>query len=147
GFLTNYQYDTLGHLTGVQQGAVGRSFSYDSLSHLLGATNPESGTTAYTYDDNGNVVTRTRPAPNQGDPQTKMKTSYQYDELNRVMHTSYCALPNCTPDSATPAVTRNYDTTSELGVTLLNTIGRLSAEYAIDSSGNTRSGRVYSYDE
>ena len=36
-----------------------RTFVYDCLKRLTSATNPESGTTTYTYDNNGNVVKRT----------------------------------------------------------------------------------------
>src|SRR5438128_1178786 len=51
GFLTSYQYDTLGNLTQVNQNGIGpRTFAYDSLSRLTSATNPESGTISYTYD-------------------------------------------------------------------------------------------------
>src|SRR5262249_9456588 len=67
GFLTQYQYDTVGNLTGVQQGGVQRAFFYDSLSRLQRTINPESGTTSYDYDAAGNVKTRIRPRPNQGD--------------------------------------------------------------------------------
>jgi YD repeat-containing protein len=139
GFLTTYQYDTLNNLRSVQQRAITRSFSYDSLSRLTSAANPESGTTSYSYDNDGNVTTRTRPAPNQGVPSTQITTNYIYDALNRVTQISYS-------DSVTPTVIRNYDTTSELGVALANTTGRLSAEYTKGAQGNILSGRVFSYD-
>lgn len=150
GFLTSYQYDPLDNLKGVQQGVISRSFTYDSLSRLLIAQNPESGTTCYGtysnsacqlngYDNNGNLLFRTRPAPNQGSSSNTITTTYQYDADNRLLQQSYS-------DNVTPTVTRNYDTTSELGVTLVNTAGRLSAEYVKDASGNLLSGRIYSYD-
>jgi YD repeat-containing protein len=137
GFLSSYQYDPLGNLKTVNQSSETRSFTYDSLSHLLSATNPESGITSYNYDPNGNVLTRTRPAPNQTSPNVTLTTTYQYDALNRLTSTTY--------SDSTPGVFRHYDTTSELGLGLSNTIGRLSAEY-VSSSGTTLSGRVYSYD-
>ncbi|MCU1304991.1 MAG: hypothetical protein JWQ87_5275 [Candidatus Sulfotelmatobacter sp.] len=139
GFFTNYQYDTLSNLIAVQQGGVNRSFTYDSLSRLVDAYNPESGNTCYQYDAAGNVRQRLRPSPNQSDESVMLMTSYQYDALNRLTNTSYS-------DSATPAITRHYDTTSELGVPLNNTVGRLSAEYVTSPSGQILSGRVYSYD-
>src|SRR3989441_7326202 len=58
GFLTTYQYDALNNLTQVSQGAETRTFAYNSLSRLTSATNPESGSTSYTYDANGNVLTK-----------------------------------------------------------------------------------------
>ena len=139
GFLTTYSYDTLNNLTGIQQAAVTRSFTYDNLSRLLSATNPESGTTSYTYDNNSNVQSRIRPAPNQGNPSNHITTTYSYDVLNRLTQVTYS-------DSVTPTVTTNYDTTSELGITLTNTIGRVSAEYTKDAQGHVLSGEVFSYD-
>jgi YD repeat-containing protein len=139
GFLTTYRYDTLGNLTGVSQGSMTRSFVYDSASRLVSATNPESGTTCYQYDANGNVVKRIRPAANQGNPAVTVTTNYQYDPLNRLTLTSYS-------DSITPTVTKVYDTRSELGITLNNTVGRLSAEYVTSPAGQMLSGKVFSYD-
>jgi YD repeat-containing protein len=53
---TTYAYDALGNLTDAVQGGQTRHFTYDSLGRLLSATNPESGTTAYSYDESGNLV-------------------------------------------------------------------------------------------
>jgi YD repeat-containing protein len=139
GFLTTYQYDALSNLTGVTQGGVTRSFGYDSLTRLQAAYNPESGTTSYTYDANGNVVTRTRAAPNQANPNLTVTTNYQYDALDRLTQQSFS-------DGVTPTVTKKYDSSLELGQGLDNTIGRLSAEYVTDASGKLVSGRVYGYD-
>jgi YD repeat-containing protein len=41
-----------------------RTFTYNSLSQLLTAQNPESGKITYTYDDDGNLRSKTSPAPN-----------------------------------------------------------------------------------
>lgn len=97
---TLYTYDALDNLTcAVQKGGDTtaftscaaapatwrpRSFSYDSLSRLTSATNPESGTIAYTYDLNGNLATRNTPSPNQTGTQ-KTQHSYTYDVLNRLI--------------------------------------------------------------
>src|SRR5205823_6132121 len=89
---TDYAYDAVDNLTGVTQrgGATSgswrrRSFTYDSLGRLKCAANPEvtssantpascpatdtgtytPGTIGYTYDADGNVLTKTAPAPNQ----------------------------------------------------------------------------------
>ena len=72
GVTTRYKYDVLDNLTRVCQagmwgsapdytciGGQLRSFAYDSLSRLTSATNPESGATGYTYDGNGNLLSRT----------------------------------------------------------------------------------------
>lgn len=76
---TCYAYDVLNNLTKVvQQGGAGsslwriRTLAYDGLSRLLSSTDPESGTTTFSYDSNGNLLTRTSPAPNSsaGSPGT-----------------------------------------------------------------------------
>lgn len=101
GYRTSYVYDVLGNLrtvsqpAGAQAGQV-RTYVYDSLSRLTSATNPESGTVGYTYDPNGNLLTKTDARG--------VQTSYAYDRLNRNIITSYS---NITPD--TPTVLRKYD--------------------------------------
>lgn len=92
---TNYTYSVLGNLLTVSQGTQTRSFTYDSLSRLRTALNPESGTVTYTYDDNGNLLTKTDsrvPA---------VTTTYAYDALNRATTRSY--------SDGTPTVTYAYD--------------------------------------
>lgn len=139
GFLTSYSYNGADELVGVHQGGLNRSFVYDTGGHLANSTNPETGTTCYRYDLNGNVLSRTRPAPNQSNPLVTVTTNYSYDPLNRPVSITYT-------DSITPHITKHYDTLIELGVGLSNTIGRLSAEYATSPSGALLSGHVYSYD-
>jgi RHS repeat-associated protein len=128
---TDYQYDALNNLlTVTQQGGSSagnwrlRSFTYDSLSQLKCAANPEvtsglstvlpascpltdtgtytSGTIGYTYDNDGNVLTKTAPAPNQTGTAT-VTTSYSYDNLNRLTQKSYSGGP------ATPTAQYAYD--------------------------------------
>jgi len=51
GFLTTYQYDSLGDLTEVYQGSQSRNFTYDAIGRLTSGSDPESaGGFAYTYD-------------------------------------------------------------------------------------------------
>jgi RHS repeat-associated protein len=115
GFLTTYQYDTLGNLLQVNQGTLApRTFAYDSLSRLTSASNPESGTISYAYDANGNVLTKTGPKQNQTSAATTVTTTYQYDPLNRLLSKSY-------NDGTTPTATYIYDLTN-----YTNSIGRLS---------------------
>ena len=60
GATTQYGYDAVDDLTSVTPAAgQGRSFTYTSLKQLASATNPETSTIAYTYDANGNLLTRT----------------------------------------------------------------------------------------
>ena len=92
---TDYAYDALNNLlTVTQQGNSKtnertRTFTYDSLSHLTSAKNPESGTISYSYDADGNVVTKTAPLPNQPLATSTVTTAYTYDKLNRLLTKSY----------------------------------------------------------
>ena len=94
-----YTYDVLDDLTQVSQTDTStgltqyRSFNYDSLKRLKSATNPESGIVNYTYDANGNVLTKT---------DARFTTSSGYDALNRINHISF-------NDPKTPSVGFCYD--------------------------------------
>ena len=56
---TNYVYDARGNLKQVNQSTqTPRTFSYDGLSRLTNASNPESGSVSYTYDENSNLKTK-----------------------------------------------------------------------------------------
>jgi RHS repeat-associated protein len=103
-FASHYQYDPLGNLVcGVQKATDTTAFTscsaspatwrprlffYDALSRLTSVTNPESGTIAYTYDNDGNLATKTAPAPNQTGTASVVAT-YAYDSLNRLTQKSY----------------------------------------------------------
>jgi len=120
GFLTTYGYDAsnsngpLESLTSVIQGGISRSFVYDSLGELRSAYNPESGTTTYSYDNDGNLISKTSPLENQ---QTgTVTTTYVYDHLNRLTGKSYS-------DGTTPTACFEYDSTSGNGT------GRLTTEW------------------
>ncbi len=88
GTVTTYGYDNLNNLTSVDVtgqptlncpnngGRHMRCFSYNTLSRLVSATNPESNTTTYTYDNNGNLKKRT-------DANNTTMTIAGYDGLNR----------------------------------------------------------------
>jgi YD repeat-containing protein len=81
---TYYSYDALDNLRQVTQGSQTRTFVYDSLARLVSATNPENGTMTYDYDPNGNLVGRT---DDRG-----VKTTMNYDALNRVRSKTYAGL-------------------------------------------------------
>lgn len=112
GYLTHYDYDTLGNLKQVTQGAQTRNFVNDSLSRLTSATNPESSTVQYQYDANGNLILRLDPRPRPGSltlsacsipyEGDRIATCYKYDSLNRIKTRSY--------NDGTPNVTYAYDT-------------------------------------
>jgi RHS repeat-associated protein len=96
-YTTTYTYDSLDNLTGVAQGSTSRTFIYSSLGRLQSANNPESGEITYTYDDHGNLLTRSMGAG--GDSITITNT---YDDLSRITFKNY--------SGTTPDVTYTYDT-------------------------------------
>jgi RHS repeat-associated protein len=114
---TDYQYDALDNLLRVDQKGGDpnsadwrtRLFTYNSLSQLLTASNPESGSFSYAYDNDGNVQTKTAPLPNQTGASTVI-TTYSYDVLNRLTQKSY-------NDGSTPTVKFGYDAVALAGCT------------------------------
>jgi RHS repeat-associated protein len=129
---TMYSYDVLNNLLSVNQegGAPTdstqwrtRTFAYNSLSQLLCSANPEialvtcpnpdngsytAGTVRYSYDNDGNLLTKTSPKPNQTSPSTTVVTTYTYNDLdNRLTQKSY--------NDGTPTVKFAYDTGSLSG--------------------------------
>ncbi|HEY6333975.1 MAG TPA: RHS repeat-associated core domain-containing protein, partial [Blastocatellia bacterium] len=138
GYQTQYTYDAMGDLVSVSQDVneeqTGRSFSYDSQKRLLQAINPESGTTSYTYDANGNVKTKT----DLRSPSTPL-ISYTYDSLNRITSKTYA--------DTTPTVLYTYDGVGVSGSS--NALGRLSTVSSSVSESEYTSydpvGRVTGY--
>src|SRR6185437_1461778 len=119
GFLTTYVHDPLGNLTKVNQGAESRSYQFDALSRLTQSTDPESGVTAYTYGSDSNVATRIRPRANQTSAGVTTTTTYQWDELGRLLNSSY--------SDGTPSRTFAYDqATGFSGAALSNPVGRMT---------------------
>lgn len=130
GTATCYSYDALGNLLGIAPGGTqNRTFVYDALSHTTSVTIPERANSSgsncavtYTFDSNGNVLTRTAPAPNQNSSCTATVTTCfgtwngtscdgaGYDALNRITKMTYS-------DGTTPTVQYGYDGTSLSGCT------------------------------
>jgi RHS repeat-associated protein len=138
GYATSYQYDTLGNLTQVNQGALNpRTFTYDSLSRLTGAYIPEANsTTTYTYDSEGKLQTRVRPKPNQTNTGVTVTTTYGYDALHRVISVSY-------NDGATPTTSFSFDESTFSGKTLTYPVGRLTHA----TVGTNTATDILSYDK
>ena len=135
-FHTNYGFDVLGNLLTVQQGTQTRTFSYDSLSRLVSATNPESGTVSYTYDNAGNLKTKVYPAPSN----TTYTKTWNYDALNRVQGIGY------TDPSMSP-VGYTYDTagiTNSIGQLTQVSYGWISSYTAFDKMGRVTQSSEYS---
>ena len=139
-YQTVYQYDTLGNLKRVDQKGSAptdsskwrtRLFTYDALSRLLSANNPESGLISYTYDDDGNVVTKISPAPNQFGAATQT-ILYCYDAMHRVTGKYYFAPADCQTGFA---ISYSYDQTSYNGLSITNGLSRRTG--MSDASGQT----------
>jgi len=141
----DYQYDTLSNLVRVDQKGNDpnsanwrtRTYTYDMLSQLLSTSDPESGTTSYTYDSNGNLATRTAPAPNQTGSAT-VTTTYTYDALHRLTQKDY-------NDGSTQSVFFSYDTCCWWGFSQTNTIGRLQEQW-VGTSNSAIAAEIFGYD-
>jgi RHS repeat-associated protein len=108
---TGYEYDTLGNLTHVTQGAQERVFKYDAMGHLTYEKQPEQAApytdpydaskhwSAYYVYDNNELLNDSYDA-------RQVHTHFDYDGLNRPWHITY------TGESApvqTPQLTYSYD--------------------------------------
>ena len=127
---TAYAYDALDNLTLVSQGRQTRIFAYDSLSRLTQATNPESGTTRYNYDTNGNLTLK-RDARG-------VETAYGYDALDRLTRRSYRYTGT---DPAVSLDTTRVDYAYDNCGTYSK--GRMCSVTARDSDGNVFSATAY----
>jgi RHS repeat-associated protein len=132
GYWTKYSYDALGRLIGVTQNAQSsnpqtRTYVYDLLGRLTSETDPENGTTTYTYDSanvgvctitsNGDLIMRTNAAG--------VSTCNGYDALHRLRSVGHNpAQANNTPDKFFV-----FDSATVNGVVMAHTAGRLAEAY------------------
>ncbi len=141
GFLTSYGYTPLGQITSANIVGQSRSYAYDGLSRMTSETNPESGTTTYTYDTQnaGDLYQRIRPKANQTNttcPTYCTTTTYFHDAMHRPTEVEY--------SDGTPTATFQYDVAPSWWTTdpPTNTKGRLTDESAALGAAST----AYSYD-
>lgn len=134
GFITTYSYAPATGTTTVSQGGQTRTFQTDWLGRPISITEPESGTTtySYSYDSTGLYVVRTKPKANQTSASVTTTSTTQYDTLGRVVSVSY--------SDGTPTKTFQYDISNPWGASLQNTKGRM----ALQGISNAQS--IYSYD-
>jgi RHS repeat-associated protein len=153
---TTYQYDTLGHLSQVNQGNQTRQFAYDSLGRMTfqklaeqSATLNDAGlfvgingagahwSEAFSYDNNSNVILYTDARG--------VKTHYSYqvngadDPLNRLQSVSYDLsgpLDNSSPVSQAASLSYQYQTTGDVRrLQKVTTTGISTEEYSYDGAG------------
>jgi RHS repeat-associated protein len=132
GYRTSYAYSVLaagGSQLVVTQGAQKRTYIYDGLTRLTSETNPESGTTVYTYDSDSSG---TCPGTYKGDLVKRVDnalnvTCYTYDGLHRKLSASYSG-PNTTANRYFV-----YDAASVNGNSMANAKGRMAEAYTATS--------------
>jgi RHS repeat-associated protein len=149
---TDYTYDPVGDLLTVTQwggvkntpGGRNRSFTYDGTSRLLTATNPENGTTTYTYSNDLSSCSGDAAAPCTRTDARGVKTTYSYDNMNRLNWKRY-------NDGVTITAGFGYDgndaTGNPISPAVTNAKGRLSqlsmlAAQAITNISYDPMGRV-----
>jgi RHS repeat-associated protein len=164
---TDYLYNILGDLLqATQKGGDSnsanwrvRTFTYNSLGQLLCAANPEisaplstvakcpvidtgsyiAGTTRYQYDNDGELISKTAPLPNQAGTATVV-TSFSYDVLHRLMSKNYSSSADNGTAAATPPVTYTYDPS------IPNGNGHLATEYTGTSASPLSQRNMTQYD-
>jgi len=81
GYVTNYTYDALDNLLSiVQNGSRQRTFNYNSLRNSPAPPIPNPAPSRTLTTPNGNLASKTDPAPNQLGTAT-VTTTYAYDAL------------------------------------------------------------------
>jgi RHS repeat-associated protein len=142
GYWTKYTYNALDEITGVTQNAQGssqtRSFVYDGLGRMTSETNPENGTTTYTFDSDstctpastGDLVKRQDVAGNV--------SCYAYDALHRVAKITYPSGPYAST-TATKYFVYDSASISFNGTTnMANAKGRLAEAYTCTTCPGTK---------
>jgi RHS repeat-associated protein len=141
GFLTAYAFDALGNMkSATQSGLAARTFIYDSFNRLTSAYNPESGTTTYNWNNDGELISRVRPIANTPGSAATTTTTYAYDPLHRVTSKTYS-------DGTTPAANFVYDGGTWLGQAVTSGKGHTVYSYTGTSATSPRAADVeYSFD-
>ena len=97
--VTDYEYDTLGRLTGITDDAGNHwAYTHDSLGRTLTVDDPDLGVWTKTYDDAGQLFTQTDALIRPGET-TGQATRFTYDALGRMLtKTARFGAPGCGAD-------------------------------------------------
>ncbi len=138
GYWTKYIYDVNNNLTSVTQNAQSssaqtRTYAYDDLGRMTSETNPESGTTTYTYDTDATCGT------SKGDLVKKVDAvgntiCLTYDALHRLTSTTYSG----TYASVTPSKYFVYDSATVNSVAMVNARTHVAEAYTCFSPCSTK---------
>jgi RHS repeat-associated protein len=147
GYWTKYTYDALGRLTAVSQNAQSsnpqsRTYVYDLVGRITSESNPETGTTTYTYDTDTTCGTSSGDLVKKTDAVSNV-TCTAYDAFHRPTVITY---PSGAYSSVTPAKHFVYDSATVHNVTMNNVKGRLAEAYTCTgacSSNITDEGFTY----
>ncbi len=142
GYKTGYTYDIspggYNRVT-ITQSSQTRVYLYDFMGRVVSETNPESGTTAYTYDTDSTCPSHAGDLVKRMDAVGNI-TCYSYDDLHRQTSITYSG-----PYAAnTPPKTFVYDTTTFSCPTGANVLGRLAEAYT-GPSGSKITDLAYCY--
>ena len=138
GYWTKYAYDALNDLLTVTQNAQSsssqtRTYSYDGLGRMISETNPESGTTIYTYDADTTCGTSKGDLVKKADAVSDT-ICFAYDALHRMTSTTYSG----TYASVTPSRYFVYDSATVNSVVMSNAKTRLAEAYTCTSCPGTK---------
>ena len=144
GSTITYSYDLAGNLTSITAPSGAVTYGYDAANRLISVQDPDGNIVRYNRDAAGNVTETLLP--------NGVKSSYQYDLLNRITRMSHLA-----PDkSVLSSFAYSYGAAGErVSVTDASSVMtsysydptyRLTAEMTTPPSGQGVSGIGYTYD-
>jgi RHS repeat-associated protein len=130
GYLTSYSHDPLGDILGVNEVGQTRTYAYDGVARLTQETNPESGTTSYTYDSVSAPGTCGGWTSQPGD---LLVTTYNdgsavcsvHDGLHRLIRTGTTNTPNVCRSLVYDSATNGNIQSPPSGSSLVNLGGQL----------------------
>ena len=141
GYWSKYAYSALGNILSVTQNAQAssgyqqnRSYTFDGLGRLTSESNPETGTTSYTFDTDSTCGTSNGDLVKKVDAIGNVICT-AYDAFHRPVTSTY---PSGNYASVTPAKHFVYDSATVNGATMSNAKARLAEAYTCTGSCSTK---------